>query len=73
MFGSSSSLPPLVNEGGELVCESVGPPSSSVPNYRPISIASVLSKVFERLVSIYGTQWCASNHPVCLSEKSGYM
>ena len=24
MFGSSSSLPPLVNEGGRLVCESVG-------------------------------------------------
>ena len=24
MFGSSSSLPPLVNEGGELVRESVG-------------------------------------------------
>ena len=29
-----------------------GPPSSSVANYRPISIASVLSKVFERLVSV---------------------
>ena len=28
-----------------------GPPSSSVANYRPISI-SVLSKVFERLVSV---------------------
>ena len=28
---------------------SKGPPSSSVANYRPISIASVLSKVFERL------------------------
>ena len=28
-----------------------GPPSSSVANYRPISITSVLSKVFERLVS----------------------
>ena len=24
LFGTSSSLPPLVNEGGELVCESVG-------------------------------------------------
>ena len=24
MFGSSSSLPPLVSEGGGLVCESVG-------------------------------------------------
>ena len=57
-----------------------GPPSSSVANYRPISITPVLSKVFERLVSvrycsgsswtIYGTQWCASNHPVCLYERS---
>ena len=29
-----------------------GPPSSSVANYRPISITSVLSQVFERLVSV---------------------
>ena len=29
-----------------------GSPSSSVANYRPISITSVLSKVFERLVSV---------------------
>ena len=29
-----------------------GPPSSSVVNFRPISITSVLSKVFERLVSV---------------------
>ena len=29
-----------------------GPPSSSVANYRPISIKSVLSKVFDRLVSV---------------------
>ena len=29
-----------------------GPPSSSVVNYRPISITSVLSKVFERQVSV---------------------
>ena len=29
-----------------------GPPSSSVVNYRPISITSVLSKVFECLVSV---------------------
>ena len=29
-----------------------GPPSSSVANYPPISITSVLSKVFERLVSV---------------------
>ena len=28
------------------------PPSSSVANYRPISITPVLSKVFERLVSV---------------------
>ena len=30
-----------------------GPPSSSVANYRPISITSVLSKVFERLMSVH--------------------
>ena len=29
-----------------------GPPSSSVTNYRPISITSVLFKVFARLVSV---------------------
>ena len=29
-----------------------GPPSPSVANYRPISLTSVLSKVFERLVSV---------------------
>ena len=29
-----------------------GPPSSSVANYQSISITSVLSKVFERLVSV---------------------
>ena len=29
-----------------------GPPSSSVANYRPISVTSVLSTVFERLVSV---------------------
>ena len=29
-----------------------GPPSYSVANYRPISITSVLSTVFERLVSV---------------------
>ena len=29
-----------------------GPPSSSVDNYRPISITSVLSKVFQHLVSV---------------------
>ena len=30
----------------------IGPQSSSVANYRPISITSVLSKVFELLVSV---------------------
>ena len=30
-----------------------GPPSSSVENYRPISITSVLSKVLERLVPVH--------------------
>ena len=30
-----------------------GPTSSSVDNYRPISITSVLSNVFERLVSVH--------------------
>ena len=57
-----------------------GPLSSYVANHRPISISSVLSKVFEHLVSvrehlvtIYGMEWCASNHPVCLSERSGYL
>ena len=29
-----------------------GPPYSFVANYRPISITSVLSKVFERLLSV---------------------
>ena len=51
-----------------------GPLSSSVANYRPISITSVLSKVFERLVSvsswtIYGTRWCGSNQPSLLIGK----
>ena len=26
-----------------------------------------------RFITIYGTQWCASNHPVYLSERSGYL
>ena len=31
----------------------LGPSSSSVANYRPISITSVLAKVFENLVSVH--------------------
>ena len=53
-----------------------GTPASSVANYRPLSMTSVLSKVFFGVCSprtIYRTQWCASNHPVCLSERSGYL
>ena len=56
-----------------------GPPPSRVANYWPISITSVLFKVFKRLHGVgssrqlCGTQWCASNHPVYLSERSVYM
>ena len=155
VFGTSSSLPPLVSEGGGLVCESVGkadllsdhfdsklsreavdlpftchpspslttfavrsrevrrllldldpyggtdplgmfpiflkrtadvmaprlsklfrpkgPPSSSVANYLPISTTSVLSKVFVRLVSVRLGRFMECYHPVCLSERSGYL
>ena len=34
-----------------------GPPSSSVTNYRPISITSMLSTVFERLVFVLDDLW----------------
>ena len=37
------------------------PPSSSVANYQPISITSVLSKVFERLVSVRRGQFMKHN------------
>ena len=51
------------------------PPSSSLANYRASFITSVLSKVFECLVSIRLGRFieCSgvSNHPVCLSERSG--
>ena len=41
-------------------------------------ITVVLSKVSERLMSarfdtIFGTQWCVSNHSVCLSERSAWV
>ena len=52
------------------------PSSSSVANYRPISITPVLSKVFERLVAVrFGRfkEQCGSNHPVFLSEWFGYL
>ena len=51
-----------------------GPSSSSAANYRSISITPGLSKVFVRSSrTIYGTLWCASNHPVCLAERFGYL
>ena len=31
----------------------MGPPSSSVTNYKPISLTPILSKVFERLMSVH--------------------
>ena len=50
----------LVRLGGFTVCSiqanvttiNKGPPYSSVANYQPISITSVSSKVFKRLVSV---------------------
>ena len=56
-----------------------GPPSSSVVNYLPISITSVLFKVIELLVSVCLGRFMkrigvrTSNHPVCLSGRSGYL
>ena len=58
-----------------------GPPSSSVANYQPFSITSVLSKVFERLVSVHlgrfifiylSTVVCLKPRSL-LSERSGYL
>ena len=49
-----------------------GSPSSSASNYRLISLTPILSKVFERLVSVYLGHFmkdrggCASNHQVHL-------
>ena len=55
-----------------------GSPSSSVANYRPISITSVLSKAFERLVSVRLGRFMERSGVlpttlVCLSERSGYL
>ena len=51
----------LLRLGSFLVCWRVanvtpipkGPTSSSASNYRPISLTPILSKVFERLVSVH--------------------
>ena len=53
-----------------------GPPSSSVANYRQIFIASVFVSVSVRLGvgtswTLYGTQWCASKHPVSYRKCQG--
>ena len=54
-----------------------GPSSSSVANYQPISITSVLSKVFERLVSVLCGRFMDRNGvlptTVYLLERSGYL
>ena len=54
-----------------------GPPSSSVANYWPISITSVLSKVFECLVLVrLGRFWNAVvcyQPPSLLTEWAGYL
>ena len=42
MFGSSSSLPPLVSEGGGLVCESVGKADLFSDNFDSISPGRLL-------------------------------
>ena len=75
----------LVRLGSFLACcrQANGTPIRKVhrpplcANYRPISITSVLSKVFECLVSVsLGIcSSCASNHQACLSlsERSGYL
>ena len=52
-----------------------GPPSSSVDNYQPISITSVLSKVFEHRVSVRLGRFMEPSGvlptPVCLSPVIG--
>ena len=56
-----------------------GPPSSSIVNYRPFSITSVVSNVFEHMVSVCLGRFmerCGvllTTHAVCLWERSGYL
>ena len=55
-----------------------GLPSSFVANYRAISITLVLSKVFERLVSVRLVRFMDRKgvfpiHPVCVSETSEFL
>ena len=47
------SIPPACWRQANFTPILKGPPSSSVANYRRISITSVLSKVFERLVTVH--------------------
>ena len=47
-----SGLFPYLRERANVNTIPKGPPSSSVANYRPISITSVLLKVFDRWVSV---------------------
>ena len=55
-----------------------GPLSALVCNYRPISITPVLSKVFERLISLrfgrfFGEIWGPVISPVPILEEFGYL
>ena len=49
---SPGSFPLCWRQANHLTLIPKGPPSSSVANYRPISITSVWSKVIERLESV---------------------
>ena len=58
-----------------------GPSFSSVANYRPFSWHQFMTCTVKGVWAfgggssrtIYGTLWYASNHPVCLSERFGYL
>ena len=47
-----------------------GPPSSSVANYQQVSIKSILSKVFERLVPVRLGRFMERNAVVCFQPPS---